>query len=231
MNTQLTCKARVLIIEDEQDVKTALVKYLNLEGLTAEGVGTLSQANVYLQQHTVDIVLLDLGLPDGDGIEWLKERQDLSNKGVIIVSARADGQSRVSGVKAGADVYLVKPFSSEEIVYLIDNLMRRLRGHSESIWKFDGLSWQLTSPQGLQLKLTHSERILINRFAQSPGQTVTREELAISLGSNPNHYDYRRLETLIRRLRIKAEEKFKIPLPIETAHGLGYAFAALIQLD
>ena len=231
MNAKTTNHARVLIIEDELEVQTALVKYLNLEGLVSHGVGTLKAADEFLSQNAVDIVLLDLGLPDGDGIEWLKQRKDLHSKGVIIVTARADGLSRVSGVRAGADVYLVKPFMSEEIVYLIDNLMRRLHGHAESVWKLNELTWQLSSPQGLQLKLTHSERTLIKRFAQSPGQTVTREEIAISLGSNPSHYDYRRLETLIRRLRIKAEDHFRMPFPLKTAHGQGYAFTANIQID
>jgi two-component system OmpR family response regulator len=231
MSSSTTSQVRVLVIENEQDVQTALVRYLTLEGLLAQGVGTLIDADTLIRQQAFDILLLDLGLPDGDGIEWLKKRNDLHNKGVIIVTARADGMSRVSGVKAGADVYLVKPVLTEEIVLLIHNLMRRLRGQAAPAWRLNELSWQLASPDGLQLKLTHSERILLKRFSRSPGQTVSREELTISLGFNPDHYDFRRLETLIRRLRIKAENQFKVPLPLETAHGLGYAFTAEIQLD
>lgn len=226
-----TSQVRVLVIENEQEIQDALVRYLALEGLIAHGVSTLQDADTAIYQDSFDILLLDLGLPDGDGIDWLKKRSDLHNKGVIIVTARADGISRVSGIKAGADVYLVKPVLTEEIVSLIHNLMRRLRGRAVPTWRLSELSWQLTSPEGLHLKLTHSERLLLKCFSRSPGQTVSREDLTISLGFNPDHYDYRRLETLIRRLRIKAEDQFKAPFPLETAHGLGYAFTADIKLD
>jgi DNA-binding response OmpR family regulator len=222
--------ARVLVVEDEPDLQDALVSYLGMEGMSAHGVGNLADAQRWMAAHDFDILLLDLGLPDGDGVSWLKMRQDLRDKGVIITTARSDALSRVTGIRAGADVYLVKPVLPEEIVSLVQNLMRRLHGQAPSTWVLDNTGWRLLAPDGRPLKLTHSEHVLLHRLAQSAGQAVSREELATSLGHNPEHYDFRRLEILVRRLRNKAQDNWGIPLPLETAHRQGYAFTASIRL-
>jgi DNA-binding response OmpR family regulator len=221
--------ARILVIEDEPDLQEALVGYLNMEGMRAHGVSNFKDAQLWMASNEFDILLLDLGLPDGDGVLWLNKRQDLRDKGVIIATARSDALSRVSGIKAGADVYLVKPVLPEEIVSLVHNLMRRLRGQSPSTWVLDNTGWRLMAPDGRPLKLTHSEHALMQRLAQSCGKAVSREDLAICLGHNPEHYDSRRLEILIRRLRNKTKEILDISLPLETAHRQGYAFTANIQ--
>jgi DNA-binding response OmpR family regulator len=222
--------ARILVVEDEPDLLDALVSYLNMEGMNAHGVSHLSDAQTWMTLNDFDILLLDLGLPDGDGLNWLKRRQDLRDKGVIITTARSDALSRVTGVRAGADVYLVKPVLPEEIVSLVQNLMRRLRGQAPTTWALDETGWRLLAPDGRPLKLTHSEHVLLQRLAQSSGQAVSKEELAISLGHNPDHYDFRRLEILVRRLRNKAKDTWDITLPLDTVHRLGYAFTANIQI-
>jgi DNA-binding response OmpR family regulator len=221
--------ARILVVEDEPDLREALVSYLDMEGMRAHGVSSLGDAQNWMAVNEFDILLLDLGLPDGNGLSWLKQQQDLRDKGVIIATARGDALSRVSGIRAGADVYLVKPVLPEEIVSLVHNLMRRLRGQLPSMWTFDDTGWRLLAPDGRPLKLTHSEYVLIRRLAQSIGEAVTKEELATSLGHNPEHYDFRRLEILVRRLRKKAKDTWDIELPLETVHRLGYAFTANIQ--
>ena len=223
--------AHVLVVEDEPDLLEALVSYLNMEGMSAHGVSTLTSAQDWMTTHPFDILLLDLGLPDGDGLSWLKNRVDLREKGVIITTARSDVLSRVDGVRSGADVYLVKPVLPEEIVSLIHNLMRRLKGQASSTWCLDEKGWRLLGPDGRSLKLTHSEHVVLQRLAQSAGQAVSKEELAISLGHNPAHYDFRRLEILVRRLRNKAKHTLGVAVPLETAPRLGYAFTANLQLN
>lgn len=231
MNTTFNpVSPRVLVVEDEPDLQEALVAYLGMEGMQAYGVGRLADAQAWIATHEFDILLLDLGLPDGDGVNWLRMRQDLRDKGVIITTARSDGLSRVSGIRAGADVYLVKPVLPEEIVSLVHNLMRRLHGQTPSTWVLDSTGWRLSAPDGRPLKLTHSEHLLLLRLAQLSGHAVSHEELATCLGYNPEHYDYRRLEILVRRLRNKAQEVWGYPLPLETAHRQGYAFTASIQV-
>jgi len=222
---------RVLIVEDEPDLQEALVSFLRLEGMAAHGVGCLSDAQNWMAQNRVDVLLLDLGLPDGDGLAWLQQRQDLRDKGLIITTARSDTISRIHGIRAGADVYLVKPVLLEEVASLIHNLTRRLRGSAPpTTWWLDETGWRLRTPDGHTIKLTHSEHMLLQRLVKSSGQAVSREALAISLGHKPEHYDFRRLEILVRRLRNKVKENGHMALPLETAHRYGYAFTAPIQM-
>lgn len=222
--------ARVLIVEDEPTLQESLVNFLHLEGIAANGVGSLQDAEAWIAKNDFDVLLLDLGLPDGDGLDWLQQRQDLLDKGLIITSARSDAISRISGIRAGADVYLVKPVLLEEVTSLVHNLIRRLQGSASSSWLLDETSWRLLAPNGRPLKLTHSEHLLLRRLAQSFGQAVSREDLVISLGHKPENYDFRRLEILVRRLRNKAKDLRGIALPLETAHRFGYAFTANLQI-
>jgi DNA-binding response OmpR family regulator len=223
--------ARILVVEDEPELRESLIEYLIMEGIDAHGVKRLADAQAWMVANAFDILILDLGLPDGDGLQWLQKHQDMRNKGIIIMTARSEALTRVSGIRAGADVYLVKPVLPEEIISHIHNLMRRLQGQANSTWLIDTVGWRLVTPDARSIKLTHSERILLCQLAHSPGHVVTREVLATSLGNNPEHYDFRRLEVMVRRLRIKSEQAFGVSLPVETAYRQGYAFTANIQIQ
>jgi DNA-binding response OmpR family regulator len=220
----------VLIIEDEPDLLDAMLSFLKLDGLTVHGVGSLREADQWLLSHTHDILVLDLGLPDGDGLAWLAARADLVHKGVIITTARGESPARVSGVRAGADIYLVKPVQLEELSALIGNLMRRRLQIAPQVWKLNVLNWTLKSPLGVSMKLTSSELKVMKMLTPFPGQVVTRHALVMGLGHDPDVYDPRRLEILIRRLRSKAETCFGLRFPLDTAHGEGYSFTAAISL-
>ena len=159
---------RVLVIEDEADLRDAMVTYLELESMQCHGVGSLADAESWLAGGTCDVLVLDLGLPDGDGLQWLDHRRELLDKGCIITTARGCGASRVAGVKAGADVYLVKPIELEELAASIGNLMRRLQPNAADTWRLDSVEWHIEAPNGVQIKLTDSEHKLLSRLAQSP---------------------------------------------------------------
>ena len=221
---------RVLVIEDDPALREPLVSFLKLEGMQAQGVGSLQDADHAILGQEIDVLLLDLGLPDGNGLTWLSKRSDLRDKGVIITSGRSDALNRVSGIRAGADMYLVKPVLPEEISSLIHNLMRRLRVQKLQPWMLDAKCWQLQAPDGKTIKLTHSEHAVLQTLAKAAGRVVTKEALATGLGQTPEIYDYRRLEVLIRRLRNKARENWGQDLPLETAHRHGYSFTADIKI-
>lgn len=221
---------RVLVVEDEPDLLDATVTFLNLEGLVADGVSTLAAADSWLRTHGVDLLVLDLGLPDGDGLQWLQDHPSWHDKGVVITTARGHGHERVDGVRSGADVYLVKPVALEELALLLHKLWRRLGGQAVQRWQLQPLGWLLRPPVGSPVRLTHSELLIVQRLAQQTGQAVSREALVEALGQNPQAYDYRRMEVLIRRLRNKVREVSGMELPLETVHRLGYALIASIQL-
>lgn len=161
--------AHVLVIEDEPDLREAMVSFLQLESMTAVGVGGLAAAEAALSSQDFDVLVLDLGLPDGDGLAWLAAHPGLSDKGVIITTARGEATSRITGVRAGADVYLVKPVQLEELVALIRNVMRRLRPAMARNWVLDVTTWCLNSPDGVSVKLTHSERCCCWSWRTCPG--------------------------------------------------------------
>jgi DNA-binding response OmpR family regulator len=222
---------RVLVLEDEPDLQEAIVTFLNMEGFIADGVGSLRAAEHWMRTHPFDILILDLGLPDGDGLSWLMTRTDLPEKGVIITSARSEGMDRITGAKAGADVYLTKPIQLEELTLMVKNLSRRIRSKAEQAWTLSKMKWMLLSPEGAMIKLTRSEMVLLANFAATPGEVISRATIIKSLGQNPDDYDPRRMEVLVRRLRVKTKETLGFELPLETVHKQGFVFTASLRLQ
>jgi len=219
---------KVLVIEDEHDLREATVAYLSLEGFNAVGVGSLAAADRLLECQAFDLLVLDLGLPDGDARHWLLQHDELLDMGIIMTTARGERSERVAGVQAGADCYLVKPVDLDELIALAHNLLRRLRLETPQDWLLDSVKWTLQAPGAGAIKLTHSELVILSALARCAGESVSRDELALALGHDPQCYDPRRLEILVRRLRGKVGEALGYPLPLETVHGQGYAFAAPI---
>ena len=231
MNSPQQALGRVLVIEDETHLLDATVTFLNMEGFVADGVSSLAMASQWMRTHALDVLVLDLGLPDGDGLQWLSQTEQLRGKGVVITTARGQTQQRIEGIRAGADVYLVKPIQLEELASLVANLMRRMRSAASPSWSIDRTHWILRTGTGLAVKLTHSEAVLLIKMAERPGQVVPRQDLVLSLGHDPQHYDFRRMEILVRRLRNKVKTDLGCELPLETVRKVGYAFTAILQVD
>lgn len=224
---------RVLVIEDEPDLCEAMVSYLNLEGFLADGAGSTAAADAWLQTHDVDVIVLDVGLPDRDGVSWLNQSAAIKGKGIVMATARHELPDRLRGFKAGADAYLVKPIELEELRAIVQNVANRVdrvKTTAPAGWKLNAVNWSLLSPNGRTVKLTQSETMLLNALASQPGQTVQKDALVRALGHVPAAYDFRRMEILVRRLRNKVAKQTSIQLPLETVHGLGYAFASDIAL-
>jgi DNA-binding response OmpR family regulator len=100
----------------------------------------------------------------------------------------------------------------------------------EPVWRYNKVTWDLTSPDNISIHLTRGEAVVIERVSAAPGEAIMREELIRCLGADPATYDPKRMEILVRRLRRKAETLFKQTLPLETVHGVGYAFIAKISV-
>jgi len=218
----------ILVVEDEPALQEAMVTYLNLSGFIADGVGSLAGAEGWMQTHRFDIVILDLGLDDGDGLSLLSQF-NLQDKGLIITTARSELFDRLIGLKAGADIYLVKPVVLEELVANIHNLSRRLNITPAKLWVLDTSSWLLESPDNLSVKLTQLEMAFLACLVRSPSEVVLKDSLIVALGQDPSEYDPRRMEVLVRRLRTKIKNNLYCDAPIETVHGQGYVFTGAIS--
>jgi DNA-binding response OmpR family regulator len=225
---------QLLVVEDEPELREAMVEYLHFDGFHCQGIGSLREAHQWLDKQTPDILVLDLGLSDGDGLTLLDDPR-LSQVGVIITTARSRPEDRLSGVRKGADAYLVKPIQLEELSMVIRNLHQRLRVREISEprfgWKLRRIQWTLISPNGISLVLTRSEMLVLTEIAKAVGTGASRKALISCLGQNPETYDWRRMEILVRRLRKKCQSAFEIELPLRTVHGYGYAFVESIDLE
>lgn len=217
---------RVLIIEDEEDLRDAVINYLRLDGFIAEPAANLRQATERLNKEHYDVVLLDLGLPDGDGLKWLQQRPERARTGLIITTARTARSERVTGALLGADSYFVKPVDLEELSLHAQNLTRRVRRNMSERWELNTEQWHLITPTGTTIKLTRSEVRFLQPLMHSPGAPVPRSELVTSLGHDLSYYDARRMEIMVRRLRQKVEAQSGDTLPLETIYGRGFAFTA-----
>jgi len=229
MNPTHPTAARVLVVEDEGDLRDGIVEYLELEGFQVDGAGTLAAASARMQAQRYDIVILDLGLPDGDGLQWLGDSGSLQGAAVIITTARGALEERVRGVETGADVYLVKPVPLAELAALTRRMATRLvqptAPEAPRPWQLHAVNWTLVAPSGAAVRLTHSERIVLSQLAAVPGKAVSRVSLSVALGHDASSApDLRRLEILVHRLRAKVKTQTGESLPLETAHGHGYAF-------
>lgn len=227
---------KILVIEDEIDLRDAMVSYLNLEEAFAVGVRNLECANKWLQKNQADIIVLDLNLAGEDGLAWLKQTQIPLKTSVVIASARGAVDDRIKGFDLGVDAYLVKPVALEELVAVIENLQLKKQANQQVVveaeWLLNKLDWSLHHIHSSQLvKLTKLEERIVNCLAQSPGDAVTKNQLISALSKNVDSYDVRSLEVLIRRLREKitpiSGDKTR---PIKTVHSVGYSFTCQIKV-
>ena len=222
---------KVLVVEDEADLRDAIVSFLLLDGIDASPADSLNVADTCLANQHFDVILLDLGLPDGDGLDWLAQREDLDSTGLIITTARGARAQRLSGIRCGADAYFVKPLDLHELSLQVFNLTRRVRPPMPGRWLLRETQWSVITPKGVTVKLTSTETLFLLTLMKSPGEPVDRRTLIDNLGHKSDYYDVRRMEIMVRRLRKKIETQGGEPLPLETIYGRGYAFTGSVGVD
>lgn len=226
-------KPRILLVEDEIDFREGLIELLTLEGFDAFGLGSIAECDAWLFSNTCDIAILDRNLPDGDGLDIL--RSHAPNKPIVSILLTCEGQShdRIAGMNADADYYLVKPFPADELIAILRRLERRLMTHKSATteWALNPIRWEMTTPGHLDIELTKSEFALLSCFIDKPGVTIRREQIIIGLGFNPDNYDTRRLEVMVRRLRKKVEDAGIAKFPLQTIYGVGLAFTDVLKSE
>jgi DNA-binding response OmpR family regulator len=215
---------RILFVEDDAEYREALCHILNLEGFSADGVGTIAAFLAWRATHAYDLLIVDRQLPDGDGLDALRVHRRSAESPAIVLTARGKVADRVAGLEADADYYLVKPVAMDELLALLRRLQRRFHSRAAGHWTVDPATWRLRAPDGIEIALTRRELALLLLFPGRQGQPVPRQEIAAGLGEDPAVYDPRRLEILVRRLRHKVEEAAARELPLATVYGIGYAF-------
>ncbi|GLY49482.1 response regulator transcription factor [Lentzea sp. NBRC 102530] len=218
---------RVLVVEDDDRVARGLLTALRHAGYEVHRVATAADA---LRAAPADVVLLDLGLPDGDGLDVLRELRHRPGTAVITVTARGEERERVLGLRAGADDYVVKPFGTSELLARIEAVLRRTRTHragpeSEAPVEVGALqvitSTRTATLDGEQLSLTRKEFDLLALLASRKGEVVSRDFIVDQVWQAHWEAPSRTLDTHIAALRGKLGSSVKI----ETVRGVGYRLA------
>lgn len=213
---------KLLLIEDELALSDALTAMLRAEGLVVDTAASLHKAETAARISTYDAVLLDLYLPDGDGMAWLRRwRASGKSTPVIIMTARDQVSDRIAGLQSGADDYLVKPFDARELLARLGAVLRRAHG-SASSWQqvgtlFLDLQGRRARVGDEDIELTFKEWAVLEKLASRPGRVVNKESLDQALYSFDDEVGSNTLEVYISRVRKKIGKH-----RIETVRGMGY---------
>lgn len=221
-----TCQ--ILIVEDNPHLRSLLDWQLLQNGYRSMAVGTLAEGHEWLKTNWPEIVVLDLQLPDGDGIDFCRWLRQQAETCILILSFRGSEGEKVVGLKAGADDYLVKPFGMQEFLARIEALARRLRSKAPPIvLQFGPLTIdpvQRRVALGEQVvDLTPQEFSLLYVLAQRPGTPFTREDL-LRLAWPEGIDNPRTVDTHVLTLRKKIEYNPRHPRFIQTVRSIGYQF-------
>jgi DNA-binding response OmpR family regulator len=217
--------ARILIVEDEASVSSFLEQALRESGLSPQIAPSLKAAREAWAESFPELVLLDLMLPDGDGLELLQEwRKSGSHTPVIVLSAKSELADRVSGLDLGADDYLAKPFSLDELLARVRAQLRRLQDLPVKVVKCGALEIDLQSRRALLsgrlLFLSSTEFRLLELLAIHMGQPVSKSQILEYVWDDPER-DPNVVEVYVNYLRNKLE-RGSAPRLIHTVRGRGY---------
>jgi two-component system, OmpR family, response regulator PhoP len=221
----------ILVVEDDPGMRDViLIPGLEDAGFNVVGAGSAAEAYRSMLTRDFSLFVLDVGLPDEDGFTIVKHLRPLTDAGIVMLTGRGRGKAdRIRGLNEGADVYLSKPIDIDELTATVRSLLRRLRQPKnwrpeETLpgWQFDMESWNLASPMGAKVRLTHAERLVVSMLAASFGETVARDTIISRLAKDIHDFDPHRLEMLIHRLRRKVLSITNEHLPLNAVRGVGY---------
>ena len=237
MNT-LVKSARIAVLDDEAEVATIVSRALAEHGYTT---ATYASAGTFLDSLasvTPDLIILDLGLPDMDGISLLLQLRKVTERiPVIILSGRADDADRIVGLELGADDYLGKPFNPRELVARVRSVLRRSQPDIvvesvEQAAHFYGFIYapqlhSLTAPDGTESMLGTTEARLLEAFLEAPNRILTRDHL-LQRAAREDALD-RAVDVSVSRLRKRLMPLGESHNPIRTVYGAGYLFTASVE--
>ncbi len=233
----------ILAIDDDPAMRKLVADYLRENDLRVTAVATGAEMAQALDQHAIDLVVLDLRLAGEDGMELARKLREEGATPIIIVTGKHDEADRVMGLELGADDYVMKPFSPRELLARIRAVLRRYQtarevlsssGEKRRAYRFAGWelnlgSRRLTSPEGRRVDLSNGELNLLQALCAAPQRVLTREQLLdLSRLNGAEVYD-RSIDVQILRLRRKIEPNPAQPQYIRTERGAGYVFSVPVQ--
>jgi two-component system, OmpR family, response regulator len=213
---------RILLVEDEPDLGAAVQEHVRQAGHAVDWFQNLASSDAAMRTVAYDLLLLDLQLPDGRGLDFLRAlrvRRDAIP--VVILTARDQISDRIEGLSAGADDYLVKPFDLDELIARLNAVARRYFGTTATARQFGPVELELEARlarrDGVEVELTAREWAVLEVLARRPNATVSREQIEDALYAFEQEIESNAIEVYISRIRRKLGRDF-----VRTARGLGY---------
>ncbi|MDT7836622.1 response regulator [Aquabacterium sp. OR-4] len=226
--------ARLLMIDDDARLSTMVGDYLRANGYEVDTAGSLASGRDRLRQTAYDALVLDLMLPDGDGLDLTRElRGDARTRRLplLMLTARGEPLDRVLGLELGADDYLPKPFEARELLARVKALLRRAQPEpvTDEVLQFGKLEIDLGAREarlgGQACDLTSHQFDLLVVLAKSAGRVLSRDQIMDSLKGHPIDAFDRSIDVHVSRIRACIEEDAKNPKRVLTVRGVGYVFA------
>jgi two-component system, OmpR family, phosphate regulon response regulator OmpR len=215
----------LLVVDDDRAIRDLLSRFLNREGYRVTTADTAADARAKLEGLRFDLLILDVMMPGETGFDLAKSIRSTSGVPILMLTARAEKESRIAGLELGADDYVAKPFEPRELSLRIANILKRASppppAAAESV-RFGPFVFHIGRGELRRgeeaIHLTDRERDMLRMLAAAPGETVTRLALAGS-GSSPGE---RAVDVQVNRLRRKIEADPANPLFVQTVRGIGY---------
>lgn len=235
----------ILIVDDNEKIRNMLHGYFESEGFDVAAVASGSEMHRTMAVQSVDLILLDIGLPGEDGLALARELRSKSGVGIIMLTGRSDLVDRIVGIEVGADDYIGKPFHLREVLARVKAVLRRVRGNeatgrpTEEGMSGPGVSfgqWQLyldrrclIDGDGTEIVLTSGEFDMLAALVRHPGRVLSRDQLMDLTRGRSWAAEDRTIDAQISRLRKKIELDPKRPAIIKSVRGVGYVFAAKVK--
>ncbi|MEI6353222.1 MAG: response regulator transcription factor [Methylococcus sp.] len=234
-------KPHILVVDDDQDLRFLVGDYLESNGCVVTLAADGEQMQQAIMNNDIHLIILDVMLPEVDGLTLCKNIRVNSDIPILILTAKSEPIERILGLELGADDYLTKPFEPRELLARIKSIIRRADmtakviksdigwGYVFSGWTLDARSHDLTSPRGIGVSLSASEYRLLTQLLDHPNQILSRDQLMESVvGREQEPFD-RSIDTKVCRLRQKLDDDARSPEMIKTLRNEGYIFVGNVE--
>jgi two-component system OmpR family response regulator len=237
----MSSEPHILIVEDDREIRALMARLLKSNEFRVTAVGDGREMDRALADSRIDLIILDVMLPNEDGLSICRRVRAQRQVPIIMVSAKGEEVDRVLGLEIGADDYLVKPFASRELLARVRAVLRRAAGPTDLApanaanlfrfhgWVLDALRRTLTDPSGARVSVTDGEFDLLRVFCQRPGRVLSRDQLIDLTQGRAAGPNERSIDILVVRLRRKIEADPQRPDFVKTVRSGGYMFTPDVE--
>ena len=233
----------ILIVDDDKAISKLLSLYLSKEGYRISTASSGSEMHALEQQHSFDLYILDIGLPDTDGMTLARTIRARGNTPIIMLTGKTDPVDKILGLELGADDYVTKPFDERELLARVHSVLRRagpgtapqeesstpMRYAQFGQWRLDLEGFELFDSEGEKVPLTHHEFMLLKLLLEHANRVLTRSQILDRLSDREwSPYD-RSIDVLVGKLRKKLNDNTTQPSLIKTLRGLGYKMVTRVS--